>query len=358
MNNPLYGPDFSSYTSEDVTWLLTDLSDVQLEQPVAHREYSLQNGGHYSETLPIEYQPSEEYLTMYQTSLVDSSKKLAQSVATLAGAIYDVRGENAVIVSLARAGTPIGILLKRYAKFYWGYDWAHYTISIIRDKGIDVEALKFISERHSPNNVIFVDGWTGKGAISKQLIHSLDNNELRGFSSELAVLSDPAECASFSGTREDFLIASACLNSTVSGLVSRTVYRPDLTGTHGFHGAKFYKHLKPYDRSNDFLTTICEYFSQVEPEEKIQSTPTWKGWNIIMDLTKNLGVTDINLVKPGVGETTRVLLRRVPWKVLIDPRRKNSEDLDHIRILAQDRGVCLEEYPGLPYLCVGIIRSV
>lgn len=29
------------------------------------------------------------------------------------------------------------------------------------------------------------------------------------------------------------------------------------------------------------------------------------------------GISSVNFVKPGVGETTRVLLRRVPWKVLV-----------------------------------------
>lgn len=36
---------------------------------------------------------------------------------------------------------------------------------------------------------------------------------------------------------------------------------------------------------------------------------------------------DINLIKPEIGETTRVLLRRVPWKVLIDKRYQDSQEL-------------------------------
>ena len=48
----------------------------------------------------------------------------------------------------------------------------------------------------------------------------------------LAVLADPGVCAPILGTRDDFLIPSACLNSTVSGLVSRTVLRDDLIGPH------------------------------------------------------------------------------------------------------------------------------
>ena len=45
------------------------------------------------------------------------------------------------------------------------------------------------------------------------------------------------------GTREDYLIPSACLNSTVSGLVSRTVFNTDHIGPDDFHGAKFYAEL-------------------------------------------------------------------------------------------------------------------
>lgn len=57
--------------------------------------------------------------------------------------------------------------------------------------------------------------------------------------SGLAVLSDPAGVSSYCGTHEDFLIASSCLNSVVSGLLSRTFYRNDIIGESDFHGAAF-----------------------------------------------------------------------------------------------------------------------
>ena len=34
MARPLHGPEFGSYAADDVTWLLTDLSHVELEAPV------------------------------------------------------------------------------------------------------------------------------------------------------------------------------------------------------------------------------------------------------------------------------------------------------------------------------------
>jgi hypothetical protein len=68
------------------------------------------------------------------------------------------------------------------------------------------------------------------------------------------------------------------------------------------------------------------------------------------------GIESANLVKPGVGETTRVLLRRVPWKVLVRPDAR--DDVAHVLLLAEQRGVEVEEVDGLPYSCVGLIRPL
>ena len=65
---------------------------------------------------------------------------------------------------------------------------------------------------------------------------------------------------------------------------------------------------------------------------------------------------DINLVKPGIGETTRVLLRRVPWKVLVDARWENDQALRHVMRLAQEKNVPVERYPLRHYKCCGLIQ--
>ncbi|MBE7187227.1 RNA-binding protein, partial [Jatrophihabitans endophyticus] len=66
------------------------------------------------------------------------------------------------------------------------------------------------------------------------------------------------------------------------------------------------------------------------------------------------GIDDVTLVKPGVGETTRVLLRRVPWAVLV--RAGEPDALAHVRLLAERRGVPVHEVEGLAYRCVGLIH--
>ena len=125
-----------------------------------------------------------------------------------------------MLVSLARAGIPTGILLKRYLQQYCQMQVPHYAISIIRGRGIDKNAMRYLLQRYEPQQLLFVDGWTGKGAILNEL--QMEIGTYRGVSAELAVLADPANVTQLCGTKEDLLIPSSCLNCTVSGLISRT----------------------------------------------------------------------------------------------------------------------------------------
>ena len=84
--------------------------------------------------------------------------------------------------------------------------------------------------------------------------------------------------------------------------------------------------------------------------------PTFAGWAAIEAIRAEYGIESINFVKPGVGETTRVLLRRIPWRILL--READNPDHDHLRMLALQRRVTLEIRPDLPYSCVGLIRRV
>ncbi|MFE9933927.1 phosphoribosyltransferase [Streptomyces sp. NPDC005533] len=361
MPEPLRGPAFSSYAPEDVGWLLQDFSDVELEAPTEEREEAIQAGGaHYAESLPVEYQPSPQYQELYQSALTASAARIARAVGTVTETVLAERSPSPVLVSLARAGTPVGVLMRRWAQLRHGLDLPHYAVSIVRGRGIDANALRWLAAHHDPADVVFVDGWTGKGAITRELRDALA--EFEGFNPEIVVLADPGSCVDTYGTREDFLIPSACLNSTVSGLISRTVLRSDLVGPADFHGAKFYRELAGADVSVAFVDTVAAHFDEVadavdqEVKELLAAdrTPTWEGWAAVERISEEYGIHDVNLVKPGVGETTRVLLRRVPWKILA--QRGAGPDLDHVRLLAEQRGVPVEEVDGLPYTCVGLIH--
>ena len=365
-----------SYCKEDVVFLLKDISNLIVEQDNEFRENAIQSGIHYSEMLPIEYTPSKEYMDIFYSTLQQSKVKLASLVSILSEKIVAARGKNIVLVSLARAGTPIGILIKRYIQFKYNISVPHYSISIIRDKGIDKNALMHILNNHPTAELQFIDGWTGKGVIQHTLAKACKElyEEFNiTLNSNLAVLSDPAHCSLIYGTREDFLIPSACLNSTVSGLISRTVLNDTFIGSGDFHGTKFYKELLHADVSNFYINEICNCFNDLDNNYILQMLNTSSitevatdiefhdnSWNckglLDMENIKNkFQINNINLIKPGIGETTRVLLRRIPWKILVDSYE--NPNLKHIFKLAQEKNIPVEIYKDMCYSCCGIIKS-
>lgn len=345
-----------SYKEDDVILLLKDITGLVIPQSTEEREKLIQAGHHYSEMLPIEYVPTQKYMEIYEESLRKFSKPTALAIGRLSDKIITKKGKDLVLVSLARAGIPIGILIKHYIFNKYQLSIPHYAISIIRDRGIDKNAMKFLLDKYSPEQILFVDGWIGKGAILKEL--KKDIEEYPGVSTDIAVVADPANITELCGTHEDVLIPSSCLNSTVSGLISRTFLRSDIIKGTDFHGAAFYSELKDSDLSYEFINEIEKnfvYSNEIDYQEEIKAGV---GLSEVERIAKEFSIDNINFIKPGIGETTRVLLRRVPWKVLIDEKYKDNPELDHILRLAEEKNVHIEYYPLTHYKCCGIIKKL
>lgn len=363
----------SSYREEDVILLLKDITGLVQPQGTKERERLIQSGRHYCEMLPIEYVPTPQYMEIYKRALKDFAKPTAQAIGALADKIMKKRGGEVVLVSLARAGIPVGILLKHYISQKYEIKVPHYAISIIRGRGIDDNAMKYLLQRYEPQKLMFVDGWIGKGAIANQLQEAV--RAYPNVLADLAVAADPAYVTEFYGTREDILIPSSCLNSTVSGLISRTFLRSDIIGERDFHGAVYYEELNKADLSYHFIEEIEKEFEWEINEETINETTikeaTGKGTGEgieqivqcsgieeVKGIAKEYGISDINLIKPGIGETTRVLLRRVPWKILISQRCRENHALAPIIRLAQEKDVPIEYYPLKNYKACGLIKKL
>ena len=345
----------SSYSDEDVILLLKDITGLVKPQPAEEREKLIQSGKHYSEMLPVEYIPTDQYIKVYNNALKNFAKPVANAVGILSDKIIENKGKEIVLVSLARAGVPVGILIKRYMKYKYKISVPHYSISIIRGRGIDDNAMKYLLGKYRPEQLLFVDGWIGKGAILNEL--KKDISAYKGVSSDIAVIADPANVTQLCGTHDDILIPSSCLNSTVSGLISRTFLRDDIIGKDDFHGAAYYGELTDSDLSYDFIETIeKEFVMENVPYRK--NMPEDKGIDEVKEIGRNFGINDINLIKPGIGETTRVLLRRLPWKILIDERYKGDPQLEHLVRLAQEKNVPIEYYQLAHYKCCGIIKKI
>lgn len=330
----------SSYSTNDVEILLKDISGLVEPLPASVRERLIQNGTHYCEMLPLEYRPSQAYMDTYRNALTCYAEVTAKATCVLAEKLYRKKGRDLTIVSLARAGIPIGILVKRYVANKYHVDIKHYAISIIRGRGIDKNAINCIMKRHDHASIQLVDGWIGKGAILTQLKEALA--EYPQLDAELGVVSDPANLTELCGTHEDILIPSSCLNATVTGLISRTFLRADIIGPSDFHGAAYYGELSSEDLSEEFLRSIEQYFDySSSPDDPVRTTGP-NGLDIVGRIAAEYGIEDINFIKPGIGEATRVLLRRIPWKVLVNEAYAEADELQHIYQLAKEKGVPCE----------------
>ena len=189
-----------TFLRDDVVPLLKDVTGRIAPLPTEERERRIQSGVHYSEMLPLERRPAGVLLAEYLKALDNFADRTALAVAAVAERIYRHRGRGVALASFARAGTPVGVLIKRYLRRKYAIDPAHYAISIIRGRGIARNALNFILRRHSAREIQFVDGWTGKGAIYSQLESALaDFPEIPMNRLTLAVLSDPANVTDMCG---------------------------------------------------------------------------------------------------------------------------------------------------------------
>ena len=174
-----------SYLASDVTVLLDIVDkDAVADVPVSQKEALIQSGQrHYSDMLTLEQAPTAMHEELYQQALAQGGKRAATDIARLAHTLHhvfshDVSDEHPlVLVSLVRAGLPIGVLLQRALSdtdSSYHLPSIHYGISIIRDRGLDPVALQMLLDAYPNSPIVFVDGWTGKGAIYKELARSLD----------------------------------------------------------------------------------------------------------------------------------------------------------------------------------------
>jgi hypothetical protein len=356
-----------SYHPDDVIFLL---KPVQLNYtPIAEKERLIQSGGrHYSEMLSRESSPSAEYLQLFHAALDRHRTRFARDLICLARQIADQRSGPITLVSLARAGTPVGALLNRILRRYLKRDSIHYSISLIRDRGIDATALRFILRSHSPDSILFVDGWTGKGVMARELRQATEEFQKTDsvtLQPALYVIADLSGTAAQAATAEDYLIPSSLLGATISGLVSRSILNPAVVGPGDYHGCVYHNEFVDTDLTNWFLETMTEQIAQewtdslsfpsamTESQREHQRRCSRQ---LLKDMSVRFHVQEPNHVKPGIGEATRVMLRRVPSHLLL--RDPDGQDVQHLCELATRRNVPVLIDPGLPYHAVALIRDV
>ncbi len=360
-------PFTGSYTNNDVQFLLQPMSLP--DTPVHIKEALIQSGKkHYSQMLSHEALPPDDYLPLFYRAMDLNQAAMAKHLLLLAQSIITTRPKGITLVSLARAGTPVGVLLKHILKRHFNIQVEHYSISILRDVGLDANALRYILKNHTPESLVFVDGWTGKGVISRQLTASLKAfSESDGITipAELYVLTDLSGWATVAPSSEDYLIPSAILNATISGLVSRSFYDPALTtNSTDFHGCLYYDQFSAHDLSSYFIDTLLTTVNSLWPslKDKMEAQVNTRlglqkqSQQFLDWVSQHYKISRPNYIKPGIGEATRALLRRETQLLLLQDL--NCEATIHLRWLAQAKATPIIVSKDLPYRAVALIKEL
>lgn len=369
-----------SYLASDVTVLLDIVDkDSVADVPVSQKEALIQSGQrHYSDMLNLEDAPSAMHEQLYIEALEQGKIRAATDIANLAYTVQQIfqpavdHERPLILVSLVRAGLPIGVLLQRAladadSRHY--LPSVHYGVSIIRDRGLDPVALQMILDSHPHSPIVFVDGWTGKGAIYQELARSLavfsDPNH-PNFANifhqgkdviPLLTLADPAGVAWLAASEEDWLIPSGLLNSTVSGLISRSLYTEPESG---LHRSVFYDNLIKADHSLAFIEyTDATRRTLSAPLECLPTYqhPRYQTADLIDSLAIEYDISNRNRIKPTIAEATRAILRRDPEGILL--ASAHHPDTILLRHLCAQRHIPITVLGVkiLPYQAITLIKQ-
>ncbi len=349
-----------SYNPQDVCFLLKPI--IMESTDPETKEVLIQNHSrHYSEMITHEMAPESAYMALFDAAMQRHAMKFASQLATLARRIAsDVDGD-ITLVSLARAGTPVGALIGRILRLYMQRRVSHYSVSIIRDRGIDHQALNYIlAAGHKDASLVFIDGWTAKGVIAAELATAInDFNQLYGadISNRLYVLVDLAGTAYASACREDYLVPPSMLGATICGLISRSILSAQHVGENDFHGCIYYHHLEAHDRSQWFIDSMSSALEAAFAQEQLAQNSSLALSAVSGEkVAQQFSGFETHQVKPGIAESTRVLMRRVPHSLIV----RESDDLDvaHLIWLAGRKSVPVHVDADLPFKALALIRPI
>lgn len=368
-----------SYLPSDVHFLLKVLDKSNIANTnVQEKEQLIQTGQrHYSDMLTLETAPSNTHQQLFLKALAQHKQRMANDIYAIANTLQQHfltmvnHDKPLILLSLVRAGLPVGVLLQRIfsdIKLNCPLPSQHFGISIIRERGLDKTALQWVLDNFPHSPIVFVDGWTGKGAIYQELKKSLSefyntnhpyftNFFHTGGHIPLVTLSDPAGVAWLCASTDDWLMPASLLNSTVSGLISRTLFAKN---TDEFHGCIFYDNLKDFDNSLLFIDNILQTIKE-NPNAyqylNFQETPTFRTQLVINSLATERHIDNLNRIKPTIAEATRAVLRREPECVLL--QTTDNPDTSLLRHLCTQKNIAIQVVGDTisPYQAITIIKQ-
>ncbi len=231
-----------------------------------------------------------------------------------------------LLLAILRAGVPVGHLLARRLERHYGEPVPLVAISLFQKLGWDDQALAQALALHPDRPIWFVDGWTSRGGVARELRSAHQRwcqagrpDFTAGRGPRLAVLLDPRGQAQATASRQDLFIPSACFTAPETLGFSRSFATED--------GGMFRVYLFPPELQRPELVRAWTDIAQVRPaalpEERVEDQePLPPGWRL------------------HINEVVRALINRDPQEIFLraseDEARRTLAPVLH---LCQLRGV-------------------
>jgi len=150
----------------------------------------------------------DEFWQLVLSKLAD--EKLQLAATRLAAAIIPTAPDPSklLFVAILRGGVPIADWLCRLLP-----GSVAVALSLFVGIGIDRVALQKVRSHYPDRQIIFVDGWTGKGGVARELSRL---GHRSGKIGPLAVLIDPWGWADFAGAVDDLFCPTACFTGVAT----------------------------------------------------------------------------------------------------------------------------------------------
>lgn len=347
-----------TFEPDDVTVLLERVEPNYLSRE--ERQTLIDQGTHYNELISKEQAPSASEMTLFNDQVLRFGNQMAEMVIQLAKTIAGLESKP-VLVSLVRAGTPTGVLLKRCLAMM-DVEAPHFSVSIVQGKGFDEVAIEHIlSLGYAPSQLIFIDGWTGKGVVRRELSEALKTLSAKhgAFRDELFVLSDIAGVAEHAATREDVLVPSALLSGPLCGLVSRTIYRGSPEAPK-IHAAAYLDYMEDMDVSRHFVEVMTLRIKAAMRERSsigpvMPASEANRQMQAFLDkVSKEWELAGHSRIKPGVGESSRLFLRKKPMLLMV--KDECAPAVQHLLELAREKDVPIKVDRHMPYQACTLVR--
>ncbi len=333
-----------------VEYLLTDVTQSYNKITMKEREELVRLGTPRRSVIIEEYPMSRDYFDIVLKHYEEYNERYSSLVGQLAEMLYEDAGNKLVLVSIVRAGVPIGILIKMYLEKFYGVSVPHYGISLI--DGPDKAAMECIIKKHDVEGIRFVDGWSGKGTVALEIKKSVEER-YPDIKPDLFVLADPAGVCRYCVTKYDVYIPYSPLNAVSTGLVSVTAKMHST----GFHAATYLSELELQDVSNGLIKMASSLFTEKQFTPPIQKSVLSNKCRAMS--VANLLNEEINSLNVGINEVGRALLRRRLMAIYV--RDINCPEVSVIKELATLKNIPvvtapIEYYTAVSVACDGDVR--